>query len=43
MWLGRQDQQVEARQKFVGGVQMEETVVQLLLFADKLDACGRKR
>ena len=33
----------EARQKFVGGVQMEETVVQLLLFADKLDACGRKR
>ncbi len=26
----------EARQKFVGGVQMEETVVQLLLFADNL-------
>ena len=26
----------EARQKFVGGVQMEETVVQLLLFADDL-------
>ena len=26
----------EARQKFVGGVQMEEIVVQLLLFADDL-------
>ena len=26
----------EARQKSVGGVQMEETVVQLLLFADDL-------
>ena len=26
----------EARQKFVGGFQMEETVVQQLLFADDL-------